>query len=57
METLEIVCHPGYIDQELLEKSSYAIPRLKELATLTSDEVKNYIKQNRIELVNFKSIK
>jgi len=55
-ESLEIMCHPGYLDQELLEKSAYAIPRLKELATLTSDKVKKYLKENKIQLVTFKDI-
>lgn len=57
LDTIEISCHPGYIDQELMENSSYAIPRLKELATITSDTVKNYIKENNIQLINFKAIK
>jgi len=55
-ESLEIMCHPGHLDEELIETSSYAIPRLKELATLTCDEVKNYIKENKIQLITFKDI-
>jgi predicted glycoside hydrolase/deacetylase ChbG (UPF0249 family) len=53
-ESLEIMCHPGYLDKELVGKSSYAIPRLRELTTLTSQEVKNYIKEKNIELINYK---
>jgi len=55
-DSLEIMCHPGYLDQEILDKSSYALPRTKELITLTSDTIKNYIKENKIQLVTFKAI-
>ena len=55
-DSLEIMCHPGYLDEEILEMSSYAIPRTKELVTLTSDVVKNYIEENKIQLVNFNAI-
>jgi len=55
-DSLEIMCHPGYLDQEILDMSSYALPRTKELVTLTSDTVKNYIKENKIQLVNFNAI-
>lgn len=54
--SLEIMCHPGYLDEEILEMSSYSIPRTEELSTLTSDTVKNYMKENEIQLVNFKAI-
>ncbi|PRR81246.1 hypothetical protein CLVI_26580 [Clostridium vincentii] len=56
-ESLEIMCHPGYLDQAILDMSSYAMPRTQELTTLTSDIVKNYIKENNIQLINFKAIK
>lgn len=56
-ESLEIMCHPGYLDQQILDMSSYATPRTKELMTLTSDRVKKYINENKIQLINFKDIK
>jgi predicted glycoside hydrolase/deacetylase ChbG (UPF0249 family) len=55
--SLEIMCHPGYLDDEILQMSSYAMPRTKELITLTSQTVENYIKENEIQLVNFNAIK
>lgn len=55
--SFEIMCHPGYLDEEILQKSSYAIPRTKELTTLTSDIVKNYMKENEIQLINFNDIR
>ena len=34
-EVLEIMCHPAFVDQPLLEASSYALPRAMELDILT----------------------
>ncbi|GMO47308.1 MAG: chitin disaccharide deacetylase [Termitinemataceae bacterium] len=54
--TLEIMAHPAYIDKTLHSASSYSLQRLDELEILTSAEVKNYIKKNNIELVNYGDI-
>lgn len=50
---LEVMCHPGIVDEELKEISSFTTPREIELATLTSDEIFDYVEENNIELVNF----
>lgn len=39
-ETIEIMCHPAYLDKFILENSSYAMPRLEELAAITHPETK-----------------
>lgn len=54
---MEIMCHPGYVDQRLYDNSSYALERMTELAFLESDEVKEYIKENNISLINYSDIK
>lgn len=54
---LEIMCHPGYVDDELKRISSFLYPRETELATLTSKEIKDYIEKSNIELVNFTAVK
>lgn len=56
-EFLEIMCHPAYLDEKLLNLSSYSMERAKEMSTLTSEEVKQYIKENKIELINFTQLK
>lgn len=38
-ETLEIMCHPAYVDSFLKENSSYCEQRLRELDVLTSDDL------------------
>lgn len=55
-EILEFMCHPAYIDQRLYDMTSYGLPRMKELELLLSPELKQFIKDNDIELINFSDI-
>ena len=55
-EFLEIMCHPAYLDEKILNSSSYLLERTKELSTLTSGEIKEYIKDNKIKLINYANI-
>lgn len=57
VETAEIMCHPAYLDYELLTGSSYTLPRAKELAILTDSEVKDWIRAQRLELISYKEWK
>jgi predicted glycoside hydrolase/deacetylase ChbG (UPF0249 family) len=34
--TVEVMCHPGYVDQALLAGSSYAMERVRETEILTT---------------------
>jgi chitin disaccharide deacetylase len=34
-QTVEVMCHPGYLDHEILNGSSYAVDRVKETDILT----------------------
>ncbi len=44
--------HPGYLDDYILAESSCTIPRVKDVEAYTSPVVKNWIIENKIELVN-----
>ena len=55
-DTVEIMTHPAYLDQSLLNKSRYALPRCKELEILTDLKILSYVEQNEIELINYKHI-
>lgn len=35
-QTVEVMCHPGYLDHEILSGSSYAEDRVRETDILTS---------------------
>ena len=53
---LEIMCHPSFLDPDIYHGSSYNLGRINEYSILTSKEIKDFIKENNIELINFKQI-
>lgn len=55
-DTVEIMTHPAYVDQTLLNISRYALPRCKELEILTDLKVLSYIDEHKVELINYKHI-
>lgn len=54
--TSELCCHPGYVDEKLLNISSYSYNREKELMVLTSPETKDLLKKYKIDLINFERL-
>lgn len=52
-KTAELICHPAYADQYLIEHSANNMSRTKELEVLTSPQILSYIANKRIELLNF----
>jgi hypothetical protein len=52
----EMMCHPGYADQKLLENSSYGAPRELELEILTNNEIKNAIRDEDVQLISFSAL-
>lgn len=55
-ETWEIMCHPAYLDPELLKRTSYLNERITEVEVLNSDETKAEIERLGIELISFKDL-
>lgn len=55
-EVLEIMCHPAFLDPEIYRESSYNLGRINEYSILTSKKIKDFIKNNNIEIINFKQI-
>lgn len=53
----ELMCHVGYSDDYLRDKSSYNDIREKELFSICSDEISEYLEQKNIELISWKAIK
>lgn len=54
---LEIMVHPGYENDIFLEEiSDYNTERYTELKVLCSDEIKTFLEENEIELVNYSFI-
>ena len=51
-----IVCHPGYLDQSLFERSTYTAIRYKHLQMLISERIKEKLKDLSVELVHYKDL-
>lgn len=51
-----MVCHPGYIDQYLIDNSSLIFPRPKEVEMLCSAETREWINENGIQLIRYSEI-
>lgn len=55
-ETSEIMSHPAFLDQALLNGTSYALPRALEHQILTSKEVRRAIEDLNIKLINYRQL-
>lgn len=53
LSSLEIMTHPAFIDQELINQSSYFIPRTFELETLCDSKLIEWLSDQGIELAHF----
>ncbi len=51
--TTELVCHPGFLGPEILERYKFHINCEQELSALTSRRVNNFIKERNIELITY----
>ncbi len=49
----ELMCHPGYADEDLIASTIYARQREKELDILTDSDIRQAIEERQIELVTF----
>lgn len=56
-EIAEVMCHPAFIDQRLLDISSYNTARANEMQILRDPQVKAWVEKNNIELINFGDLK
>jgi predicted glycoside hydrolase/deacetylase ChbG (UPF0249 family) len=56
-DIVEVMNHVGFLDQQLYDMSSYNLPRMKELEIIKSDEMKQFVKEHNIELINFSHVK
>ncbi|MGF6990481.1 putative glycoside hydrolase/deacetylase ChbG (UPF0249 family) [Lachnospiraceae bacterium PM6-15] len=52
-DSAEIMCHPAYVDADLYERSSYNVPRIFELRTLTDARLQTLIREEQIVLCSY----
>ena len=50
---VEILAHPGYVDEELKKISSLTYNREKELEVYLDSEIKQYINKSNVELISY----
>ncbi|MCI7238477.1 MAG: carbohydrate deacetylase [Anaerococcus sp.] len=55
-DSIEIMCHPGYVDYFILNNSSLNVDRAVTLHELKNKKLKTILNENNIELVSFKDI-
>lgn len=55
-EAVDLMSHPAFVDEFLLNSTSYAINRTKEHCVLTSAVVKDYLSAQGIELGNYNGL-
>lgn len=55
-ESIDIMCHPGYLDQSLKLNSSYNVERTNELEILTDPAMFEIIERYNIKLINYKEL-
>lgn len=49
----ELMCHPGFVDEELCTASGYAKPRQKEYEILTDSNIVQFVQKSGIVLTTF----
>lgn len=52
----DVMCHPAYIDDILVDHSSYLLPRVEELRILCGEDIKKIIEELNIELVTYNCV-
>ncbi len=50
------VCHPGYLDDYILNHSSLTINRTKEVTMLCDENTKQWLQQKQVQLINYDEV-
>jgi predicted glycoside hydrolase/deacetylase ChbG (UPF0249 family) len=56
-QTVEIMCHPAFIDLPLINGSSYCLQRANELEILTDRDVREALLKRNVELITYRDLK
>lgn len=56
-DLIQLHSHPGYIDQYLIDHSSYTLTRAKEVEIACSDEIKRWAKENNVQFISHRDIR
>ena len=50
------VCHPGYLDNYILNNSSLTINRTKEVAMLCDPDIRQWLENQRVQLIRYSDL-
>lgn len=53
---VEIGGHPGFVDADLLDNTTLSLERVRDHAMMTSDWIKNWVRDNSIELITYRDL-
>jgi predicted glycoside hydrolase/deacetylase ChbG (UPF0249 family) len=56
-QTVEVMCHPAYIDVPLFTGSSYCSERVNELAILTDPDVRDALEKRGVKRITYRELK
>ncbi len=51
------ICHPGYVDSDLLGLTTLSLERAKDAQMMQSEKVAQWIKDNNVELITYRDLK
>lgn len=51
------ICHPGYVDAELLTLTTLSLERSKDAQMMMSEKVAEWIRENNVELITYRDLK
>ena len=55
--TVELMCHPAFMDDRIYSQSSYNVTRVKELLVLKAPKVWEWVRENSVELINYRNLR
>ncbi|HBF4079403.1 chitin disaccharide deacetylase [Clostridioides difficile] len=55
-DVVDIMSHPAFLDDYILNSTSYAIDRTKEHKILTSKKVKEFLEKNRLVISSYRDV-
>lgn len=51
-----IICHAGFVDDDLFNYSTYTLIRNKDLSMVTSTAIHNWLRENNVELITYRDL-
>lgn len=53
----DLMCHPAFVEEKLIQATSYHTARMKEYSLLTDESIKHQLEAAQIKLVSYNAVK